>query len=501
MASITSSGIGSGLDVQGIISSLMSIERAPINALTAKEKEFNARISALGQLKNLLSNLKTAANKFSFGQTLKASSNNTDVFEASASIGAQMGDYAVKVTKLAEAQKLATSASGWVANDADATVFQAGQLIIQRGDFNSNGIDDPALRNGSNWAFNLGENPQGNPSTFTIDFAGGTLQDLRSAINNATDADGNAIGLSAQIINGADGAQLVITGKDKGSSNAFSIAGSLDVSTDGGNNFSNFDFSYDIRQATQSSNMREISIPWSTEAEIDGIRITSSSTQISGAIPGVTLNLKSLSLQDSGGQAIAQRLTLTQDIETLKANTEALVSAYNALRSSIRTQTSYDAANSKAGTLNGDATARNIATDIRNAFSKSQTSATGQFTQAYTIGLNFDRNGTLSLDSAKFEAALSQDPSAAQNLLKGLATELTTVANRNLDANGALQLRTDSLSQIIKGFGDRKAALENRMLIIQQRYVRQFTSLDSLVAGMQSTGNFLAQQIMQYSSK
>ena len=110
MASITSAGIGSGLDVESIISQLVALERQPINRLQNKQSQVNAQISAYGSLKSKISEFQSAMaglGSASSFQVFQGQSSDEDIFTASVDSNALAGSYAVDVQALAERDKIA----------------------------------------------------------------------------------------------------------------------------------------------------------------------------------------------------------------------------------------------------------------------------------------------------------------------------------------------------------------------------------------------------------
>lgn len=479
MATITSAGIASGLDVNSLVSQLMQVESRPLTLLTNKQSAFNSKISALGSISGAFSSLQTAALALSKASTFKATASDTAVLSASVTGTVTAGNYSVTVDRLAEYGKVATNATGWSADDTDVTNFQSGTLTITMGTIDDNEVASGA-RNGSNWDFTTNQNSDGHNSTFTVNFTGGSLQDLRDAINSATDADGNAIGVTAQIVSGQSGSQLVLTSKDQGMDQAFTISGTLHESV--GN--ADHDFSYDPRNATNPS-LREVSIPWSAKMTVDGITATSTSNIFTDVVPGLSITAAKLG---------SSTLTVAKDLEASKTAIQAFVDAYNKLRSAIKTNTAYDATNKKASPLTGDFTVRGITQALSNALSSTPTGVSGSFSRLSEVGISIDASGTMSLDSSKLDAALTKDNASVQALLGAYGKSVDTVAKTYVGSSGIISSRTTSLTSMIRLLDDQKTALNTRLTAIQARYQKQFSSLDSIVSGMQSTSSFLSKQ-------
>ena len=278
-----------------------------------------------------------AAQAFSKGLAMTATSGDTSIFTATATSVAPAGSSSVEISHLADYNKT-LSVQGYVSSAS----LSAGSLTINLGEFDDHGIA-AAARDGSNWSFT-------GASSVSVNFAGGTLAQLRDAINS------QASGLvRAQIVSGTDGEHLAISSLEKGRTNSLQLTGTNDLAA----------FNYDIRQGTTAS-MRETSISWSTEALIDGVPVRSNTNSITGAISGITIN--ALKTSPTPGQATS--LSVTKDIDSITTQVQAFVKAYNSVTSSIKLSTSYDSSTKTASALTGDSAVRSAETQLRSALNK-----------------------------------------------------------------------------------------------------------------------------------
>jgi flagellar hook-associated protein 2 len=205
LGTISSTGIGSNLDVKTIVSQLMATEQGPTNALNKKEADYNAKLSAIGSLKSTLSNLQEAAqtlNLSSTFSTVTASVADSSALNASVSGAATAGSYNIEVQNLAQTQKLISG--GYAGTD---TVVGSGTLTIDMGAYSDAGSPPVTFT----------ANPDVAQKTITIDSSNNTLQGIRDAINNAN------IGVSATIINDGSSYRLSLSSKDSGTANAIRI--------------------------------------------------------------------------------------------------------------------------------------------------------------------------------------------------------------------------------------------------------------------------------------
>jgi flagellar hook-associated protein 2 len=182
---------------------------------------------------------------------------------------------------------------------------------------------------------------------------------------------------------------------------------------------------------------------------------------------------------------------VTSDPVAQRNAAKAFVNAYNVSIGAIASTSSYNATTKVAAALNGDALVRGVSSDLRNQVS-------AQVTDLKTVGITINKDGTLKMDDAAFDAAMAADASPATRLFVGpdsLATGLKTSLDRLLDDDGLLDGRSDGLDRRTRTLADQRTQLDRRMTQVEARYRAQFVALDGLVAKLQSTGNFLTQQL------
>lgn len=375
---LASPGIGSGLDVNSIVTQLMAIERRPLTALDGKEAKQQAQLTAYGSLKGALStfqstvsNLTTAA-QFS---TVTANFSNSEIASASANSSAVAGSYSVEVQTLAQSQKLKSENF-----TSTSTTVGSGTLTIQFGTY-------------SGGAFTL--NPEKAAQSITIDPGQSSLVGVRDAINEAN------ISVSASIINDGSGNRLVLTSKDTGLSNALKIT----VADDDANNTDNTGLSQLAFDASTggTSHLTETVAAENANLVIDGINISKATNTVSDAIEGVTLDLLKADIGNPATLTIAPNHAKTQSI------IESFVTAFNDLNKTISDLSKFDAGSNRASILTGDSTVRAIQARLRGVFNTALNTAGGGLSTLSDIGITFQKDGTLKLDSAKLNEVLN-DP-------------------------------------------------------------------------------------------
>lgn len=381
---ITAPGIGSGLDVNSIISQLLAVERLPLNALDRKEAVFQAKISAYGNIKGALSSFQTAVRGLSDiarFQTIKATSADTTVYTAAASSSAVPGNYAVEVTQLAQTHSLRSEGFANL-----TSVVGSGTLTFQYGTLGSN-------------PFSL--NPDKTAQTVTISPSQNTLSGIRDAVNAAN------IGVTAIIVNdGSAGTpnKLVFTSKDTGESNSLKVTVTDDDTTHTDTSGLS-QLAYDPTAVVGSGkNLVQTVAAQNALLNVNGINgISKANNTVTDVIQGVTLNL----LKQAPGTTV--NLTVVKDTASVKSNVEAFVKAYNDISKTLKDLTAYNAATKQAALLQGDPSALSMQRQVRSVLTNALQFAGGSYTVLSQIGVSFQTDGSLKLDSAKLQTAIDNN--------------------------------------------------------------------------------------------
>lgn len=379
---ITSLGIGSNLDVNGIISSLMALERQPVTALDTKEASYQAKLSAYGSLKGSLASFQSAAQALSTPAKFlaqKAAVADASIFSATAAGGAASGSYSVEVGVLAQAQKLKSSGTAFAAT---SSTIGSGTLTIDFGTYSGD-------------SFTL--NPDKASKAISIASGQSSLAGIRDAIN-AADA-----GVTAGIVNDGSGYRLTLSSRDTGAANALRVI----VADNDGTNTDTSGLSqlmFDGRSVSGVKNLTQSAAAQNASVTIDGILISKASNTITDAIEGVTLNLLK---QSTAGTTT--NLLVVRDSTGIRNAVESFVKAYNDSAKSLKDISAYNAATKQAAVLQGDGAVRSIQSALRNVLNSALTTAGGGLTMLSDIGIAFQTDGTLALDSAKLQTVVD-DP-------------------------------------------------------------------------------------------
>jgi flagellar hook-associated protein 2 len=478
VATLSSPGVGSNLDVKTIVSQLMAVEAQPLNQITKKEASFQAKLTSFGLVKSALSTLQSAAqtlNLSSTYSTVKASVADSSYFSAAINGTAPAGTSSVEVKKLAEAQKL-TSAS-LAAKD---TAVGMGTLTISVGSYSDAATPPVTFTEKTDSA-----------KTITIDSSNNTLEGLRDAINKSE------AGVNATIINDGTGYRLSLTSKETGTESAVKIT----ATENGAAGLARFAFD---ASAGGVSNLTQNVAAQNALIKVDGIEISKPSNTISDAIQGVTLTLTKTMAEDTN-----TKLTLTRDTSTVRNALDAFVKAYNAVNKQITDATAFNTTTGKGSTLTGDATMRSIQTQLRNSITTPVPGTQPGLSVLSDVGISFQKDGSLAIDSAKLDKVLADPQKDLSKLFStaaeggsGYGTRINSlVSGMIFGADASVNGRIDGITASIKGLSTQREAFLLRLASVEKRYNAQFTALDTAIAGMTRTSTFLTQQLAAMSAQ
>lgn len=468
MASISSSGIGSGLPVESLVTQLMAVERKPLDLLTTKEAGYQAKLSAFGTMKAALATLQTAAKALSTQAQLaplKSTVTTPGVMNVTASAAATAGNYSIEVQSLAASQKLITGVG--FSNTSD--VVGSGVITFDFGTY------DSAIP--PNFAANAGSTGK----TVTIDPAHQTLADIKSAINGAN------LGVTASIINDGSNNYLAFTSTSTGAKNSMRISvsdPSLTALTYGG------------VPPTGTSEMTQTVPAKDAVIVVDTVTITKPTNTITDAIEGVTLNLTGTT-----ALGVSTKMTLAPEMSGVQTAIETLVKAYNDATKSMAELTAYDVATGKGAVLTGNGTVRTVQTQLRALLGNAVAGAPIGSASLADIGITTQRDGMLAIDSGKLSKALT-DPNknlgalfAGVGTSRGFGAQMDVVLGRILSPVGMISSHTNSINTSIRDLGKQRATITTRLEDVETRYRRQFSALDRVMASMSTTSSYLTQQL------
>ncbi|WP_034412266.1 flagellar filament capping protein FliD [Derxia gummosa] len=474
---ISSAGIGSGLDVASLVSGLMQVEQGTLTNLKSQASSYQSKLSAYGQISSKLSALQTAARALKRPADLVSLSGtvvDTKVAAVSVGSGAVAGDYSLEVSQLARAQR---TASAPFSSTTASVATGAGSLHIAFGTYNSTGNSFTA-----------------NADRAAIDIAIPADQMTPIGIRNAINAGKQ--GVTASLINDASGTRLVITNDKTGENQAMKIT-ATDPDGNDTDNAGLSSLAYDpTATAGSGKNATLMAAAQNAKFTLDGMSMSSTTNSVADVIDGVTLTLSGTNVGEP------TTLSVTQDSGTALKSINALIDAYNAANSTMRSLTAYNASTKTAGALNGDAAVRGIQQQLRSTLTSAFGS--GSMQRLADAGITIQTDGSLKLDSTKFNAAFKADNDAVTGLFtqdasgtagKGLGGALDTLITSITGSTGVLAARTDGLNASIKRNSARQDAENTRLATVQASYQSQFTKLDTIVSQNNATMSYLTTQL------
>lgn len=466
MATISSPGIGSGLDIQSIVSQLVTLEKAPLTTLKSEATSFQTRLSLWGNIKSQVSALGEAATKLSTPggwNAVTASSSNASAIGVTASAGAAQGSMTMEVQRLARAQSTASTAV------ASGTHLGTGTLTIDIGTWS-----------GSSFA-------AGGASPVSIDIETGkdTLADIAKSINDAK------AGVSATVLKDASGERLMLRSSATGEAFGFRVS----ADDDDGEDTDAAGLSR-LAYAVGNSNGQSLSQSGlNALATINNVSISSASNKLTGTIDGLTLQLSQVTTAPVS-------INVERDENSVQANIKAFVDAYNTLNSTLVSSTKYDESTKKAGALQGDASATGLTNALRSMM-RSVTAST-PFSRLSDIGLEIKSAGKLEINSTKLSAAISGNFDELQSLFttagsdltsRGFGLKVSAFADGLLDSDGTLSQRTDAIQAAISRNNDEQDKVNDRASRVEKRLLAQYNAMDTAVARLNGLSSFVSQQI------
>jgi len=424
---------GSVIDVSSLVSELVAAAQAPQeSAIETQTAAVTTQISALGTLQSALSSFQSAVTPLATASAfdaLSASSSDPTVFTATAGSDATAtGTYAVTVSSLAQAQQLLSN----VFAGGASSVVGTGTLSLSLG--------------GS--SFNV-----------DVDSSDDTLQGIASAINSAS---GNP-GISATVLQGTDGAYLVLSSTLTGAANTIQVA-----ETDGGNGLAALTYP----SSGPTANYTQQSAAANASYTIAGVSGTSASNTVANAISGVTLDL--LGTTATGSSAT---LSVANDTSSIESNINAFVSAYNTLLGSFNSLGGYDASTSTAGPMMGSALLSNIQSQTNEALYNVVDTGSSVYNSLASIGITTNSDGTLSVNSATLNNALSTDFSAVNDL----------------SSSGSVSEESATLTSQSNALTQQSDQLTTQMAALTTSLTQQYAALNTLLSSLQTTSAYLTQ--------
>jgi len=462
---ISSTGLGSGLDVTSIISQLSALEKQPLKALQTKATNLQTQLSTMGQIQSQVATLSSAAAKL--GSVLgwrgaTATSSNTAAVTVSASTGATAANYSVEVTKLAKAQSLAMpTAVGSAALPAAADQLGYGTLSIKVG---TKDAIDVQIADGE-----------------------GTLAQIAAKINGT-----DGIGVTASVLaDGSGKVNLLIRAKDTGTDAGFTVGvtegtgGSVSVPSNLSRlSYTTGNFAMAQNQAAQNA-----------EATINGVAVTGQKNTLTEVIGGLSMTVAQVT-------TAPVEVTVAKDTATITKNIQDFISAYNDLNTTLEDATKYDAATKIAGAFQGDSVATGMQRALRGLMGSVATTGS-TFSRLADVGISAQLGGALTLNSAKLTPAFT-DIDNLQKLFtnfggtdatNGFGLRIKDFANGLLAAAGTVTNKSAAVQKALDRNAADQTKVNSRATLLEERLKKQYSALDTKMASLTALNSYVAQQV------
>lgn len=483
MAGISSLGVGSGLDLQGLLDQLQAAEQTRLKPFTDQKTTLNNQLTAWGIVKSSVAKLDTAAQNLKKAQEIKttAVTSTNKNFSATVNADANTGSYSVSVLKLASGQV------------SQATQGAAKTDVV---------ISGPATISFTN--------PNDANDKFEIALKEGnyTLEDVRKEINNSKGD------VTAEIVyNQAGEGFLALSSKSTGNSSAFT-ASVTPSSTNPAEQSK-------LQQVFSSLNANKIKTAQDAEIQLNGVNISSSSNTFENVVTGVSITATEVSGTTTTGDVTTNNsevLSITKDTGDLKKAIQAYVDAYNEVQATMANQTKFvpgkvgEELSSSNGDLMGSSALRNLQNQLRSQVTSVQS---GAISTLNDLGIRLNNSGTgsssvlkLEIDEKKLDAALADNADAVVNFFAGdgqttgygtnSANQLSGIMN---GTTGFFKTQEDSLNSLVKRA---EQNIERTTASIEANIERtrlQFEALDRMMAQMNSTSAYLNQQLASLSNQ
>lgn len=492
---ISSVGIGSGLDVERIITETVALEKEPIKTLEVKAETINSKISTYGQIKSSVDTLNSAARDLTLDSgfdAVKINSSNSSAVNATMTGLAAQGSYNVNVEKLAQSQ---TSAS--IKLGAKDTMGAAGTMRFVIGNPGKAGAE---------------------LKTVDLDIASSdTLEGIVANINGNPDLSKSVV---ASVITDSTGKQqLMVRSRETGLDNQFSMSmGTLvtQADVDAWNALSDTEKkdkpfpvigSFKPVAVEDGSNLSKLAVvggitvkqaAQNAEIKLNGVAIESNTNTFKDIIPGLSISVS------AKGESL---LSITQDKDATQEKIQKFVDAYNAVNELLAASTKYDQESKTAGVLQGDSSTVSLQNSLRMLTQGIAGNATGKFNRLSDIGIQMQQGGALTLDAAKLQEALGDMDSVKSMFAAkpdalgnggGIAVNFKTLTDELLAYEGTLNNKTDSLEKQLELNKAEVEKVEKRAETVEERLRKQYTALDVKMASLSSLDSYISQMVTSW---
>lgn len=473
MATISSTGIGSGLDVNSIVSQLVALEKKPLKALQAKATIVQGQISAFGQIQSQISAFKDVVTKISAPTVWgarNASSSNASAATITATATANAGSISVDVDALAQHQSLSSVAQ------PPGTMPGAGTLVLQLGAWGAGGS-----------TFTPG-------ATSSVDLAiaaTDTMSTIATKINAANS------GVVATVFNDGTNERLLLQAKDAGAAAGFRLQ-SADPALAG--------LVFDPQnKAGTGMNAAGIPVQYGQDAKarINGLAVTSPTNTLTNNIPGVTITLVSTTTTGYGtGSEVKAPVSMriSEDVTLAVRNVNDFVSAYNTLSKTLTDLTKYEAATKTGAAFQGDPTIVGVQNVLKRMLAS--TSQGGVYQRLSEVGIEMQLDGTLTMNTTKLSKAANNGTALQQlfttnnanSLTNGFALKFAELGSGILGSGGAAANKSSALQSALDRNAKEQTKVNDRATLVETQLRQRYSVLDGKMGSLSALSAYVSQQ-------
>lgn len=462
MATISSPGIGSGMDITGIVTKLSDLERQPLVQLKKQAGSLQSRLSVYGQVKSQMASLQDAAAKLSsssaWSQTKVNSANNAAV-TATATGNAMPMKLDLEVVKLAKGQ-----VSSFATVAVDQTLSH-GSLEIQQG----------------SWASGVFSPNGGVPTIISIEDGQNSVSQIAAKINSS------GSNVQAYVVQDATGERLVLRSMNTGKDQGFNVKLNSAITSPDPSIVA--PTSVPLNFVSPAGDQ----IAQDAQFKLDGIEFTSATNTVTQALPGLSLQLQQVS-------TAPVQISVEYDQESVKKNIQTFLDSYNTLNSTLSNAMKYSTETKTSAALQGDSTAVGVQSALRSLF---RTEISGwKYQRVSDIGITLQSDGSMGLDAKKLESAMANTSDLKALFVSstgleslGLAKKVETFIKSALNTEGRVAVRTDALQSAISRNLQDQQRVNERADRAQARLTKVYNNMDSKVGSLNALNSYVSQQL------
>ncbi|MGX7393786.1 flagellar filament capping protein FliD [Carnobacterium mobile] len=470
-------GSYSGIDMN-TVNSLIEAESGKLVKFTNKQASLTTEKNAWKDVNTRLNSLYEKLERLEKDETFQArtvKSSDETKLGITAKENAQLGDYSVKVIRLASSS---TMTSGEISAAEGKSIKDAlsldGKFSITNQDYSS-------------------EKPEENIVSIDIK-PEDSLKDIVGKINKQTKVSG----VQAKIVD----KQIILTDTKMGD-RTFTLEGTNSI----------------VNKLGLDTN--PIINGQSSEIEVDGITIISDTNAVEDAIDGVTLTLKELS---ETGKPMT--VTVKEDTAKTEKSIQEVIDQYNSTLAFVGEQLSVgdpSAEKNKTGALVGDNSLMRLEKGLRSLMTANVNNGITSIKNMKDLGITVDREGKAALDTKKLKEALATDPDAVKNLFftpskteqgiegepavktneeNGMAQKMRSLIDSYIsDKTGIIMNKSKTFDNEIKDISKSITSFNERLEKKRSNYIAMFTRLDTVMMQAESQMAYLNSQFNPPSTK